>query len=186
MQRISEKTIAQDEADGFLRNSLHFLYFAKMAGYGLETHDIVKNREIISCIKRGSLILAPVFPLVHRYGRQQQSPPHPFVHWSSLFSPRSSPFICPNNSRELKEMEFCLLWESNPRSKPNSPNIESAKNFGENWSSKTKPMNTPSGYPARRSATSAWPLCICSFGHRALRASSIVFLSSLSRSLTLV
>ena len=45
--------------------------------------------------------------------------------------------------------------------------------------------NTPSGYPARRSATSAWPLCICSFGHRALRASSIVFLSSLTRSLTL-
>ena len=132
MQRISGKTIEQDEADGFPRNSLHFLYFAKMAGYGLETHDIVKNREIISCIKRGSLILAPVFPLVHRYGRQQQSPPHPFVHWSSLFSPRSSPFICPNNSRELKEMEFCLLWESNPRSKPNSRNIESAKNFGEN------------------------------------------------------
>ena len=45
--------------------------------------------------------------------------------------------------------------------------------------------NTPAGYPARRSATSAWPLCICSFGHRALRASSIVFLSSLTRSLTL-
>ena len=45
--------------------------------------------------------------------------------------------------------------------------------------------NTSVGYPARRSATSAWPLCICSFGHRALRASSIVFLSSLTRSLTL-
>ena len=30
MQRISEKTIAQDEADGFLRNSLHFLYFANL------------------------------------------------------------------------------------------------------------------------------------------------------------
>ena len=45
--------------------------------------------------------------------------------------------------------------------------------------------NTPAGYPVRRSATSAWPLCICSFGHRALRASSIVFLSSLTRSLTL-
>ena len=40
--------------------------------------------------------------------------------------------------------------------------------------------NTPAGYPARRSATSAWPLCICSFGHRALRASSIVFLSPLT------
>ena len=40
--------------------------------------------------------------------------------------------------------------------------------------------NTPSGYPALCSATSAWPLCICSFGHRALRASSIVFLSPLT------
>ena len=49
----------------------------------------------------------------------------------------------------------------------------------------TARTNTPAGYPVRRSATSAWPLCICSFGHRALRASSIVFLSSLSRSLTL-
>ena len=44
----------------------------------------------------------------------------------------------------------------------------------------TARTNTPAGYPVRRSATSAWPLCICSFGHRALRASSIVFLSSLS------
>ena len=49
----------------------------------------------------------------------------------------------------------------------------------------TARTNTPAGYPVRRSATSAWPLCICSFGHRALRASSIVFLSSLTRSLTL-
>ena len=49
----------------------------------------------------------------------------------------------------------------------------------------TARTNTPAGYPVRRSATSAWPLCICSFGHRALRASSVVFLSSLTRSLTL-
>ena len=49
----------------------------------------------------------------------------------------------------------------------------------------TARTNTPAGYPVRRSATPAWPLCICSFGHRALRASSIVFLSSLTRSLTL-
>ena len=48
----------------------------------------------------------------------------------------------------------------------------------------TARTNTPAGYPVRRSATSAWPLCICSFGHRALRASSIVFLSSLTRSLS--
>ena len=34
----------------------------------------------------------------------------------------------------------------------------------------TARTNTPAGYPARRYATSAWPLCICSFGHRALRA----------------
>ena len=44
----------------------------------------------------------------------------------------------------------------------------------------TARTNTPAGYPVRRSATSAWPLCICSFGHRALRASSIVFLSPLT------
>jgi len=33
----------------------------------------------------------------------------------------------------------------------------------------TARTNTPAGYPVRRSATPAWPLCICSFGHRALK-----------------
>ena len=106
--------------------------WTKMAGYGLETHDIVKNREIISCIKRGSLILVPGFPISPPVRPSTTVSSSSFVHWFSLFSPRSSPFIYPNNSRELKEMEFCLLWESNPRSKPNSRNIESANNFGEN------------------------------------------------------
>ena len=37
----------------FWPESLHFLFFVKMEGYGLETHDIVKNSETVSCIKRG-------------------------------------------------------------------------------------------------------------------------------------
>ena len=44
-----------------------------MAGSGLETHDIVKSREVRSCIKRGSLLPVPGFPISPPVWKHPQS-----------------------------------------------------------------------------------------------------------------